>query len=44
MINILANDGISISGIEKLERDGFNVDTDSVLQDELADAINKRKI
>ena len=44
MINILANDGISISGIEKLEKNNFNVDTNSVLQDKLADVINQKKI
>ena len=44
MINILANDGISISGIEKLKKNGFNIDTNSVLQEDIADVINKRKI
>ena len=41
MINILANDGISVSGIEKLNNNGFNVETTSVSQEELADSINK---
>ena len=44
MINILANDGISISGIEKLKKNGFNIDTNSVSQDDIANVINKRKI
>ena len=44
MINILANDGISISGIEKLKKNNFNVDVNSVLQDELSDVINQKKI
>ena len=41
MINILANDGISVSGIEKLNKNGFNVETTSVSQEKLAESINK---
>ena len=41
MINILANDGISVSAIEKLNKNGFHVETTSVSQEELADSINK---
>ena len=41
MINILANDGISVSGIEKLNKNGFHVETTSVSQEELANSINK---
>lgn len=41
MINILANDGISVSGIEKLNKNGFHVETTSVSQEELAESINK---
>ena len=41
MINILANDGISVSAIEKLNKNGFHVETTSVSQEKLADSINK---
>ena len=41
MINILANDGISVSAIEKLNKKGFHVETTSVSQEKLADSINK---
>ena len=41
MINILANDGISVSAIEKLNKNGFHVETTSVSQEELANSINK---
>lgn len=39
-MNILANDGISPSGQQKLEAAGFKVITDHVAQDELIDYIN----
>lgn len=39
-MKILANDGISQAGIDKLEANGFTVVTDKVEQDDLADAIN----
>lgn len=39
-MKVLANDGISASGIEKLEANGFTVVTDKVDQDKLIDAIN----
>ena len=42
MINILANDGISMSGIEKLEKNGFNVCTNKISQENLAEEINKK--
>lgn len=40
-MKILANDGISPEGIEKLENAGFTVITDKVEQSGLVDAINK---
>ncbi|MDX1652514.1 MAG: D-2-hydroxyacid dehydrogenase [Brumimicrobium sp.] len=40
-MKVLANDGISPEGIEKLEQAGITVVTDKVDQDKLADAINK---
>ena len=40
-MKILANDGISQEGIEKLEAAGFTVVTEKVEQDNLIDAINK---
>lgn len=39
-MKILANDGISASGIEALEAAGFEVHTDKVEQDNLEEAIN----
>lgn len=39
-MKVLANDGISASGINKLEANGFTVVTDKVDQDKLIDAIN----
>ncbi len=39
-MKVLANDGISASGIEKLEANGFTVVTEKVAQDQLIDAIN----
>ncbi len=41
---ILANDGISKSGIEKLEAAGFDVITTNVAQDQLESYINKHNI
>ena len=44
MINILANDGISNSGKTALEKNGFNVSTTTVAQDQLTNHINEEKI
>jgi len=44
MIKILANDGLSNSGIEKLSQHNYKVITDKVSQDELAQYINSNKI
>ena len=44
MINVLANDGISESGINKLEEYGFNVDLTTVAQEQLIDYINTNSI
>lgn len=41
-MKILANDGISQSGLEKLRANGFEVDTDKREQDQLADAVNNK--
>ena len=41
MIKILANDGISSSGIELLKYNGFDVCTENVSQNQLIDEINK---
>jgi len=43
-MKVLANDGISNSGVEKLESNGFDVITDTVSQDDLIDYINKNSI
>ena len=43
-MRILANDGISISGIEKLESNGFKILTKSIAQDDLISYINNSKI
>ena len=43
-MNILANDGISESGKNKLEEYGFNVDLTTVAQDQLINYINKNSI
>ena len=43
-MRVLANDGISISGIEKLESNGFEVLTKSIAQDDLISYINNSKI
>lgn len=39
-MKVLANDGISASGVEKLEANGFTVVTETVAQDQLIDTIN----
>ena len=43
-IKILANDGISDSGKEALEKEGFEVSTTKVAQNQLIDYINKHAI
>ncbi|MDA0176667.1 MULTISPECIES: D-2-hydroxyacid dehydrogenase [Mesoflavibacter] len=43
-MKVLANDGISNSGIEALEAAGFNVNTTTVAQEQLIDYINKNEI
>ncbi len=43
-MKVLANDGISKSGIEALENAGFEVSTTSVAQEQLIDHINKNDI
>jgi D-3-phosphoglycerate dehydrogenase len=43
-MKILANDGISKSGISKLEKSGFKVITDHVNQNDLIKYINENKI
>ena len=44
MINILANDGISKSGINALKKSGFNIITTNVAQEQLENYINKENI
>ena len=39
-MKVLANDGISKSGINQLEKNGFNVITDKVEQSDLIEYIN----
>lgn len=43
-MNILANDGISQSGIDALQANGFNVNTTNVAQEQLVDYINANDI
>lgn len=43
-MKVLANDGISNSGIEALEAAGFDVNTTTVAQEQLIDYINKNNI
>ena len=43
-MKILANDGISASGVKALEAEGFEVILDKVQQDNLVDFINKEKV
>ena len=42
-MNVLANDGISNSGIKALEAAGFNVSTNTIAQENLIEEINKQK-
>jgi D-3-phosphoglycerate dehydrogenase len=44
MVNILANDGISSSGVESLKKSGFNIITTNVAQEQLENYINKENI
>lgn len=41
---ILANDGISTEGVDKLKKAGFEVETEKVEQDQLIDYINEKEI
>ena len=43
-MNVLANDGVSIEGVEKLNQAGFNVITESISQEEIVDFINTKNI
>ena len=43
-MKVLANDGISESGINKLEEYGFKVDLTKVSQEQLVDYINTNSI
>ena len=43
-MKVLANDGISISGIEALEKCGFEVITTKVAQEQVANYINEHKV
>ena len=43
-MKVLANDGISKSGINQLEKNGFNVITDKVEQSDLIEYINNKNI
>ncbi|MBL6648085.1 MAG: D-2-hydroxyacid dehydrogenase [Flavobacteriaceae bacterium] len=43
-MNILANDGISKSGIDALKKSGFNIITTNVAQEQLKNYINKENI
>ncbi|MDC0080257.1 D-2-hydroxyacid dehydrogenase [Flavobacteriaceae bacterium] len=43
-MNILANDGISNSGIDALKKSGFNIITTNVAQEQLENYINKENI
>ena len=43
-MNILANDGISESGVDALNSYGFNVITNNVAQEQLVDYINTNSI
>lgn len=44
MKNVLANDGLEQSGIDALTAKGFHVETNKVLQDQLADYINEHQV
>ena len=43
-MNVLANDGISVEGVEKLNQAGFNVSTESITQEGIVDYINTNNI
>ena len=43
-MKVLANDGISNSGIHQLEKNSFNVITEKVEQENLVDYINQEKV
>ena len=43
-MNVLANDGISQSGIDALQANGFNVNTTNVSQEQLINFINENDI
>ena len=43
-MKILANDGISASGVDALEAAGFEVILEKVAQDDLIDFINKERV
>ena len=43
-MKILANDGISASGVNALEAAGFEVILEKVAQDDLIDFINKEQV
>ncbi|TYA71527.1 D-2-hydroxyacid dehydrogenase [Seonamhaeicola marinus] len=43
-MNVLANDGISQSGIDALEKAGYNVSTTTVAQEQLINYINEKEI
>ena len=44
MIKVLANDGISVSGEKALQNAGFEVITQKVAQEQLANVINEKDI
>ena len=44
MIKVLANDGISASGEQALQNTGFEVITQKVAQEQLANVINEKDI
>ena len=44
MIKVLANDGISASGEKALQKAGFDVITQKVAQEQLANVINEKDI
>ena len=43
-IKVLANDGISMSGVDLLESNNYEVITDNIAQDKLSNYINKNNI
>ena len=44
MIKILANDGISQSGVDALKAQGFEVITQKVAQEQLSNVINEQGV